>query len=281
MRPAIVAGQFYQGTKDGLLKEIKDCFLDKDFGPGGLPDEKKKTGKILGGIAPHAGYGFSGMCQSFVYKAIAEGECPKTIVILGTNHTSTQCCISDEDWETPLGVVKTDDDLAKEISKCAKIEISNEVHYSEHSIEVQLPFIQFCFGDKVKIVAIMIGQNVDTTNVAKGIIKAIEGKDVCVVASSDFTHFGYNYGYMPFRTDEKKNMEKLDRGAIDYILDKNAKGFMEYIEKTGATICGMFAIAVLIEIFKKNTVKLLQYYTSADVIGDYSNAVGYGAIIFK
>ena len=108
-------------------------------------------------------------------------------------------------------------------------------------------------------------------------------EDICVIASSDFTHYGPNYGYTPFVHGIKNNLYSLDRGAIDLIKKMDTKGFLEYIKKNRATICGAGPIAICMEIMRNFGIKkgqLLSYYTSGDVIDDYKNAVGYGSIKF-
>ena len=106
-------------------------------------------------------------------------------------------------------------------------------------------------------------------------------RKVVIICSTDFTHYGYNYGYMPFETDVKENMKKLDTDAIKFITQPDPKGFLNYTEKTGATICGKHALAVLLWLMKEKKGTLLKYYTSGDIAGDYSNAVGYGAVVFS
>lgn len=280
MREPIVAGQFYEYDKKALEGQIKSCFEHK-FGPGDLPAKKKK-GRIKGIIAPHAGYMFSGMCQAWSYKEISESELPDLFVILGTSHQGFPTSTMIDDWKTPLGIVKTDKDFAKKLIKNG-IENNPDAHLEEHSIEVQLPFLQFVLKDQeINFVPVIIGHN-NAIKDAEMIKKTITEtkKKVCIIVSSDFTHYGYNYGHVPFTENVKENLYALDKGAIDLIKKTDAKGFLDYCKKKGATICGQNAIAALLEILKGSKVELLKYYTSGDVAGDYNNAVGYAAVIFK
>jgi AmmeMemoRadiSam system protein B len=169
------------------------------------------------------------------------------------------------------------------------IPVLNSEHHTEHSIEVQLPFLQFVSSDRiadVRIAAVMIADS-RFEKWGKIIKEAIEetGRKVCVVCSSDFTHYGPNYGYVPFEEDIAANMKKLDTGAVDFILKQDAKGFLEYTEKKEATICGRHGIAVLAWLMKnlagQKKGELLKYYTSGDVLGNHDNAVGYAAIVFR
>jgi AmmeMemoRadiSam system protein B len=283
-RKPVVAGQFYEGSSRELDKQITDCFSSK-FGPGALP-LKKRTKKILGIISPHAGYQFSGPCAAWAYKELAESKLPDLFILLGLSHAGHPSCISLEDWETPFGLVKNDIEFGNALIKNSNLKQNESAHQHEHSIEVQLPFLQFInkeSRDKLKISPIIASPDIKYEDLAKSIATTIksQNKRTIIIASSDFTHFGLNYGYFPFSKDVKDNMYQLDNKAIEHIKSLNAYRFLDYIEETGATICGKYPIAVLIEICKllgAKKARLMHYYTSGDIIGDYGSAVGYGAI---
>ncbi|MBW2967852.1 AmmeMemoRadiSam system protein B [Candidatus Woesearchaeota archaeon] len=285
VRKPVVAGQFYPVDKEELIASIEESFKHK-FGPGKLPG-KRGSNNVLGAVSPHAGYVFSGAGAAHVFKAIGEAAFPDTYVILGVNHSGPRTCASSEDWETPLGVVKCDSELVKALGEKG-VPVDDRSHHNEHSIEVQLPFLQYVSKDRIddlRAVCVMIADD-DYEKWGKVITDAVSelGRKVVVVCSSDFTHYGHNYGYVPFESDVAENMKKLDAGAIDLILKKDSAGFIGYVEKTGATICGKHGIAVLCWLMKaagSGAGELLKYYTSGDVMGDHSNAVGYGAVVFK
>ena len=111
IRQPIVAGQFYPSGKKELEEAIKQSFLHK-FGPGAMPGARSGK-KLYGIISPHAGYFFSGAGNAWVYKEIGEAEFPELYVILGVNHSAQLTCSSDEDWETPSGIVKCDTEFVK------------------------------------------------------------------------------------------------------------------------------------------------------------------------
>ena len=288
MRKAIVAGSFYEQEYGRLTKQIENCFYDKK-GPGDLP-AKKRDVSLKGIIAPHAGYAFSGACQAWAYKEIAESKIPKTFVIIGPNHSGIgpDFAVSfNENWETPFGSVRTDRTFGTElISKCNLVKESDEVHKNEHSIEVQLPFLLYAnkgVEGKIKILPLLV-KNYDFESLRK-VSEAITeiSEDVCIVASSDFIHFGPNYSYVPFTYNVKEGIFNLDNGAIELIKKMDSVEFLNYVKRTRATICGSGAIAVLMECMKNLFVKkgnLLQYYTSGDVVGDYQNSVSYAAMSF-
>jgi hypothetical protein len=312
MRKAIVAGQFYPAKKEELQKQIESCFNNK-FGPGDIlklnegassekSDIKKINKKIKGLISPHAGYIFSGACASHGFAEllkIKKEYLPTTFVLLGPNHSgyaNSSFSLSLEDFETPLGIVKNNKEFGKKLLEKCKSEglIQDELaHKHEHSLEVQLPFLQYIYKLKkadFQIVPIVISANKyeDCINLAESIsefFKKVNEKSkerICIIASSDFTHFGESYGFKPFSKNIQENLYSLDNKAIDEILQFNSKEFYEKAMET--TICGTFGIIILIEILKKLDVKkskLLKYYTSGDIIHDYDSAVGYASVVFN
>ncbi|RME16491.1 MAG: AmmeMemoRadiSam system protein B [Bdellovibrio sp.] len=278
MRKPIVAGQFYEEDEEKLRAQLRRCFLSP-FGPGSLPEEPSKTGlKAL--ISPHAGYVFSGGCAAHGFKLLAESEKPDFIILLGLSHAGFDNCVSLEDWETPLGVMQNYKAFTKQFSKISRIPINEEAHANEHSIEVQLPFLQFIYEKPPKIVPIIVSS--ETGRMAESLNRALSEtkKKAVIIVSSDFTHFGLNYGYFPFSDNIKENLYNLDGNAIKAIQTGNPSNFSDYVEKTGATICGRVPIETAMRAIKSENIKLLTYYTSGDVMHNYSSAVGYASIAF-
>lgn len=279
MRKPIVSGMFYPSDKEDLKKQIKDCYGSK-FGP-----KENNRSKVFAAICPHAGYSYSGPCAVHCYQEIKNQEYD-TFIILGTNHTGIgNSSIILDDFNTPLGTAKNDTELTKAIMEKCSLAENRQSHEQEHSIEVQIPFLQDIY-DKVNIVPIIIDFSSDYKSIAKGISDVIKNssKKICIIASSDFTHYGINYGFVPFTENAREKLKEFDFKAILRILALDSEGFLEYLKETKATICGAYDIAVLIETCKllgKKDTKLLKYYTSGDITGDYSSAVGYAGIIIK
>ncbi len=286
IRKPAVAGQFYEANFEKLEKQIKDCFLSK-LGPAELP-LKKREKNILGAICPHAGYAYSGPCASWAYKEIGESVFADLYILLGPNHTGlgkTSTLL--EDFQTPFGVIKVDKEFGVALIKNSSLVESRPAHLHEHSIEVQLPFLQFVERDYLKqlrFLPIVVNSDCNYKELAAAIKKTIEKtkKSVRIIASSDFTHYGSAYGYTPFSSNIKENITALDNKAVEFIKKLDAQGFLEYVKQTGATICGALPIAVLIEILKDKAkkIRVLQHYNSGDVSGDYSNCVDYLSIVF-
>lgn len=270
-----VAQGFYPWRKDELIKILDDLFSRASTLRGR---------KIVGGVVPHAGYIYSGLTAAHFYKNIAKKY--ESVIVLGTNHTGLgeKASLSREDWETPLGVVEIDLELVDMLKDASGLlRVDELAHMYEHSIEVQLPFLQYRLK-KFRFVPIAVMPDVNGVfyrEVADAIYEATKDMDVLIIASSDFTHFGEGYGFVPTNTNELEWIEKTDRSAAEKIIEKDVNGFLSVARET--TICGKGAIAVLIELMDKMGAKgeLVHYSTSYDVSKSRDMIVGYAAIAFR
>lgn len=281
-RKAFVAGSFYEATKDSLSQQLINCFKH-DIGPGELPEKNSQNErKTIGVISPHAGYVFSGPVAAHHFLYLSKENIPNTVIILGPDHRGLGKDVSimtKGQWETPFGPVEIDQKISEAIlihDEQKIIKDDSKAHLFEHSIEVQLPFLQFIYPKKeFKIIPICISnQRLNTMIYLANILFQVTKEQSCLfVASSDFSHYEDNI------TVKRKDME-----AIDNILSMDSNRFYEKIHQNGATICGPGAIAVIIEICKKKGIKegkLLKYATSGDISGMYDKVVGYSSIIFQ
>ncbi|MDD3421817.1 MAG: MEMO1 family protein [Methanocellales archaeon] len=259
MRRPVVAGQFYRGDPEGLISQLKGCF------DVSVPEE----GNAKGGVAPHAGYVYSGQVAAHVYAAIPSAE---TYVLIGPNHHAIgpTVALSKETWSTPLGKVEVDKEIVDDLS--SSIDVDEVAHKYEHSIEVQLPFLQYRFKD-FKIVSISMGLQDEETvkEVSVDLANALRGKEVVVLASSDFTHY-----------EPEKVAREKDNSVIEAILELDISKFYSRIYEHHMSVCGYGPIAVMMETTKAlgaKKGKLLKYATSGDVTGDKSSVVGYAGIV--
>lgn len=276
MRKPIVSGQFYPERKEELRKIVKSFLVSK------------KKGNIHAVIVPHAGYMFSGKLAGEVFSLIPD---KKDFIMLGVNHRGigNKISFSIEDFETSLGIVKNNKALGEKIMNTFKKQgfdasINEMAHKYEHSLEVQLPFLQLS-QKKFEIVPILFsGLNYEECiGIAKVLAEFFHEKE-CLVVSSDFTHYGANYDFVPFTGNNEQIKEKLFELDEEMILaiSKNAgKDFFNLASKS--TVCGMLGITIAIEIakLKKWKARLVDYYTSGDVVNDYENAVGYAGLVFE
>ena len=279
-RRPVVAGLFYEASKEGLLKQLAEAFTHP-LGPGEEPPPPSSySGRVVGIVAPHAGYTYSGHVAAHGYLELARGGKPESVVLIGPNHHAwgMPVAVSEADeWLTPLGSLEVDKELAKAIVEASDLIVfDEEAHRYEHSIEVQLPFLQYVFGEGVRIVPIsMYLQNLEVSRrLGDAIARAFKELDVkaYVVASSDFTHY-----------EEARKAREKDEAAIERILVLDDRGLYNVVIERDATICGYGAIMTLIAVTRRlgaGEVKLLKYANSGDVTGDYSSVVGYAAIAF-
>ena len=271
MRRPSVAGQFYAGDEQSLRKQVETCFLGP-LGPGKIPKVNPiRQNRVLGGVSPHAGYVYSGMVAAHLYARIAEDGFPQTFVILGPNHTGrgSGMAISTEDFETPFGTVKVDKDLAKALRKDI-IDVDDEAHRFEHSIEVQLPFLQY-FRTSFKFVPICMGfQDYDSAvSVGKTIRDAIKGRDVVVIASTDMSHYV-----------AKDVARKKDGMALDAIKAMDSKGLFRTVEDQDISMCGYGPVIAMMTACAGGRATLLKYATSGDVT-PMREVVGYSAVVIE
>ncbi|TMA04293.1 MAG: AmmeMemoRadiSam system protein B [Methanobacteriota archaeon] len=194
MRYPAVAGAFYERSRDALLRQIKECYTHP-LGPGRVPQLTAGPRRLVGLVVPHAGYVYSGPVAAHSYSALAADGWPASFVVLGPNHhgQGAPLALTDHDWQTPLGVAAIDKDLHDSLAK-PPLEEDIVAHRDEHSIEVQLPFLQQ-LADAVRFVPIcMAFQEYElAAEVGELVAETVKGKDVLLIASSDFTHVGSQY----------------------------------------------------------------------------------------
>jgi AmmeMemoRadiSam system protein B len=284
MRSPAVAGRFYSGSSESLRTEIERSFLHK-FGPGSVPE--LGTGrKIKGVVAPHAGFVYSGPVAAHSYGAIARDGFPETFVIIGPNHSGMGkgVALTTESFKTPLGEVPVDQELAEDVIK-GVLKNDRLAHKHEHSLEVQLPFLQYLKKDFKFVPITMADQSFKSSRELGEILgSACAGRDVVVVASTDFTHCGYMYSqFIPPGQTAGEYAKKKDEKAIAHILDMDPQGLVNTVKKNKITMCGYGCVAAMMYAAMSmgaKSAKLLKYTTSFDIEpGD--NAVGYGSIVLE
>ncbi len=276
IREPAVAGGFYPSDETTLRKQIESFFSK-------LP-KQDLSDKPIALISPHAGYQYSGLVAAYGYSTIKDKNY-KRVVVLAPSHYGGFRGVSIlhvTHYRTPLGLVEVDRDACDKLLKETSLfGTYPEADKHEHSLETQLPFLQMTLKD-FKLVPLLIGylSNEDIQKVAE-CIKPLITEDTLIIASSDFTHFGPRFDYVPFRKDIETNIKKLDYGAFDKILTVDADGFLKYRAETDITACGYLPIGVLLKLLPTNSKgTLLNYDTSGRQTGDFTNSVSYGSIVF-
>lgn len=263
IRKPAVAGQFYSGNPTRLREEIRE-----------LMGREVTKEKVIGIISPHAGYMYSGAVAGFLFNSI---EIPDTVIILGPNHHgigSKAAMHPSGEWVTPLGNTRINDKLSELIKRNSKItEEDIAAHNYEHSLEVQLPFLQYLNQD-VTIVPVCLGylDYARCRELGIGIAKAVKayGKDCLIVASSDMTHY-----------ETAESAKRKDGLALREVLTLNAEGLLRICRNESITMCGVIPVVVMMVAALElgaSAAKLVRYSTSGDVTGDNENVVAYAAV---
>lgn len=265
LRKPAVAGQFYPGDPRTLEKEVNSF----------LKETKKED--VLGAISPHAGYIYSGKVAGAVYSSI---NMPGDVIIIGPNHTGLgepEAIMAAGTWHLPAGDVEINADLAEAIEKgSGYLRDDSLAHLHEHSLEVQIPFLQH-FRKDIRIVPIaMMSMDYDTClNIGHAIATAVKGfkEPVLIVASSDMTHY-----------ESDKSAREKDKKAIDKVLAMDPEGLVKTVRDHRITMCGVIPATIMLIACKElgaKEARLVDYATSAETSGDYDHVVGYAGMIVK
>jgi MEMO1 family protein len=268
IRKSAIAGSWYPGNSVVLRTDIENYFQN-------VPDQNI-GGRVIGLIVPHAGYVYSGQIAANAYKII-RGERFDSVIVIGPSHHAYFHGVSVYDrggYETPLGVVSIDVSLARSIMACSEIIFSvPAVHLREHSVEIQLPFLQVALGEFHFVSVVMGDQSPQTCEtLAKSIMAAVGDQKVLIVGSSDLSHF-HSYD----------NATTLDHRAISHVIKMDGQGLLRDLENDTCEACGGGPIVATIMASKKlgaNGASLLKYANSGDVTGDKKNVVGYASAVF-
>lgn len=263
VRNPAVAGQFYSARKEALQKEVEKYLLK---------DADKI--KAIGVVSPHAGYMYSGPVAG---ATLSSAKFEETCIIMGPNHTGDGkpfSVMTEGTWRTPLGDCEIDAELAKSILENSKYLQEDEVaHRYEHSVEVQIPFLQVLKGEFKIVPMVLSHAKVEIYKaIGKDIAKSLKEKRIAtIIASSDMTHY-----------EPQDIAKEKDKKAIDAILNLDEDGLMTAIESYDISMCGYAPVCVMLAASKElgaKKAKLVKYQTSGDITGDYDGVVGYAGIL--
>ena len=267
LRKPVVSGRFYPGSKAALLADIEKR----------LPDFRRSTEKVLGAVCPHAGYMYSGRTAALTLSKISPVD---TFIIFGPNHTGlgTEASIMTEgSWQTPLGNVEIDSKTAAGmLSACKFLELDELAHRNEHSIEVQLPFLQYIFKDfKIVPVCLSTGEIKVLEAIGKSAAAAVKqtGGAACIIASSDMTHY-----------ESAESAKRKDELAMKKLLALDGAGLAKTVRDNDISMCGWAPAVAMLAAVKElgaTEAELVEYTNSAKESGDYEQVVGYAGIIVK
>ncbi len=229
-------------------------------------------------VMPHAGYTYSGPVAAHGYYQLSLQPDPDTVVLIGPNHTGVGAAVAMEDrgfWETPLGTVEIDAGLAQAIqAEAPLVQVDYSAHAGEHSIEVQVPFLQIIFP-RFKIVPIvMLSQDLGTSReVGEGIARACKGREALVISSSDLTHY-----------ESQRSAERKDRLVLKAMETLDEDLLVNTVYRHGISMCGYGPVAASICAAKAMGAshgRILKYSTSGNVTSDFRQVVGYASVLFE
>jgi len=276
-RPPLVAGTFYDLDKEDLIKRLEWAFREKKIGPGQLPEKvEKHLTKNIGVVVPHAGYVYSGPVAAWAYLELSKLGKPDTVILIGPNHTGVGGEVGvwpSGVWITPLGNIGVDEKIATFLIENSNVAISDTAsHLGEHSLEVQLPFLQYIYGNNFKIVPItMMIQEFEFAKLLaenlKTVFEKFPEKKFVVIASSDLNHY-----------ESQDVTIKKDEELIKAILTNDPKKVCKIVKDKNITACGFGPIATLLQL-KMGKPALLKHATSGDISGDFTHVVGYASFI--
>lgn len=267
VRPPAVAGYFYERDARRLTEQVTRCL-------SASPSEPKLP--FIGAVVPHAGLMYSGAVAGFAYNRM---QLPKRFIILCPNHTGAGAAAAINgggSWRTPLGEVRVDSDLAQALSRtCDLLREDDAAHAREHSLEVQLPFLQHLIGNEFRFVPICL--SLPTVNHCRRLGEAIaevvreSGEEVGIIASSDLNHY-----------EEQETTLRKDQRAIDAVLALDPEELWTRIGREDISMCGYIPTTTMLFAAKAlgaTRAELLRHATSGDVNHDYGAVVGYAAMV--
>jgi len=270
-----LGGSWYSANPDELRRQIGGSLAKAQVEP---------RQDVIALILPHAGYTYSGPIAACGIKSL--GRNYRRVVVVGPTHYLPMEDIFSvplaTHYETILGEVPLDTDFIRRLLQYPEFQSIPTAHQREHSVEIEIPLLQCKLSD-FQLVPIVAGQcSFETVARVGDILAGLIDTDTLVIASSDFTHYGPQYQYVPFTEHIPENIKKLDMKAFEHIGKLDAGSLLRFRDETRATICGCVPVAVLLEMLGKNTrVELLRYATSGEIMGDDKNSVSYLAIAFR
>jgi AmmeMemoRadiSam system protein B len=269
IRQPAVANQFYPGREEDLKKDISSRIESVEGG--------QKKEKVLALVSPHAGYMYSGNVAGAVY---AVADITKEVIVMGPNHHGLGApfaVMTQGVWNMPWGDITINEKLANLLIEESRwLRADNQAHIQEHSIEVQLPFIQYIKSD-VEFVPIVLGRADFKTceEMGTAIARAIKKFDrpVVIIASTDMTHY-----------ESQESAKQKDQLAIERVRSLDPAGLLETVDENNISMCGVIPTTITLIAAKElgaTKANLVAYATSGDVSGDYSYVVGYAGFIIQ
>ena len=278
MQRSQLAGRWYPGDPERLAGVVDAYLTAADAEPDPA---------LRAVIVPHAGYEYSGRAAGAAFARIPRGRWRRAAVLAPSHFRlfSGAAVHPGEGFETPLGIVPVDREAAGHLTGFPGFHGDPAPYRGEHSLEIELPFLQRV-DPELAIVPVLVGAGEGSfAELAPG-LRALADDETLFVVSSDFTHYGKAFDYLPFPPsgagEVAEGLRELDRGAIEAVCRLAPEELTAYVRRTGITICGRAPITAFLHSFRDSRLAgaLVSYYTSLGVTGDYEHSVSYAAIVF-
>jgi len=267
-------GRMFQDTSPAGVRAEIEASYRSPLGPGTLPQvDPNGPRRIVGLIAPHAGYAWSGPGAAHCYQRLAADGTPEVLVVIGLSHRGMPSATQTSGaWDTPLGLMPIAEEVAQRLRAAApELRDGPAAHGDEWSLEVHLPFLQHLYGDRVPFVPLMVGPEGLTTAqlLGQAVAEACAGRSAVLIASTDMTHY-----------EPKQVAERQDRMLIEHMLHLDAEALWHTQRQHDISMCGVAPTAAMITAAKAlgaTGAELLSYHTSGD-LGPMADVVGYAAV---
>lgn len=290
LRSAAVAGQFYPHTADDCRAQIEACLAEAEaIGRPDLPSGFR----AVAGLAPHAGWVCSGAVAGQVIRVLAAGQAVQTFVVFGAVHRRMAipaAVFAEGAWETPLGSIAIDEELAADAVRSSPLlRVEPEVHEPEHSIEVEVPFIQY-LAPRARLLPVMVSPVAEGPEIGRAVARAATalGRRVVYLGSTDLTHYGPRYAFVPGGVGPEGlrwAKEENDRRMLDLVTSLQAEEVV-HEALTRRNACGPGAVAATLAAARASgadTVRVLRHTNSNEVLctryGQMEDAVGYAGVV--
>ncbi len=271
-----LAGRWYPASATALRSMLESLWPS---------DAKPHPQPVCAAIVPHAGYQFSGAVAAQTIARLDPKAYDRVLILAPSHYLALPNAVSVPECThiaTPLGEVALDVALAERLRALPEVESDERAHDREHSVQIQLPLLQQHFGNRLQVVPIVVGQMTPKTaqTFGKRLRQCLDPQTL-VLVSSDFTHYGPQYEYVPFTNDVPRRIEELDHAIFERFAQHDGDGFWHLLAETGATVCGRHAIGILLAMLPPEA-KVLKtaYDTSGNMLGSWDNSVSYlGALV--
>jgi MEMO1 family protein len=278
VKPSNLAGSWYPADPGELRLELERC----------LGDERVSDDALRAILVPHAGYRYSGSTAGAAFAKLDRGRWRRAVVVAPSHYRAFAgaAIFPGGGFETPLGIVSVDRDGARKLAAASLFAVDARPYAREHSLEIELPFLQVV-DPALTVVPVLVGSPDAADELAtlgRG-LAMLDDDETLFVVSSDFTHYGSSFGYMPFPPRDAEavaaEIRRLDFGAIDAIRSGDGARFADYVRSTGITVCGRGPIQAFLTFARGRLgADLAAYRTSLDVTGDFEHSVSYAALVF-